>query len=86
VCFCNAYDSGDHLHPKDAGYKAMGNSIDLSDVHEVSLTLSEKLPKKKPELIARLHPCPSRLGGFHTHLHKLKGRLLPRSRPIFHLL
>jgi lysophospholipase L1-like esterase len=24
-----AYDSGDHLHPKDAGYKAMGDSIDL---------------------------------------------------------
>jgi lysophospholipase L1-like esterase len=24
-----AYDSGDHLHPKDAGYKAMGESIDL---------------------------------------------------------
>ncbi len=23
------YDSGDHLHPKDAGYKAMGDSIDL---------------------------------------------------------
>jgi len=25
-----AYDSGDHLHPGDAGYKAMGESIDLS--------------------------------------------------------
>jgi lysophospholipase L1-like esterase len=24
-----AYDSGDHLHPNDAGYKAMGDSIDL---------------------------------------------------------
>jgi lysophospholipase L1-like esterase len=23
------YDSGDHLHPSDAGYKAMGDSIDL---------------------------------------------------------
>ena len=23
------YDSGDHLHPKDAGYKAMGDSVDL---------------------------------------------------------
>jgi lysophospholipase L1-like esterase len=23
------YDSGDHLHPKDAGYKAMGGGIDL---------------------------------------------------------
>ena len=25
-----AYDSGDHLHPNDAGYRAMANSIDLS--------------------------------------------------------
>jgi lysophospholipase L1-like esterase len=24
------YDSGDHLHPSDAGYKAMGNGIDLT--------------------------------------------------------
>jgi len=24
-----AYDSGDHLHPNDSGYAAMGNSIDL---------------------------------------------------------
>ncbi len=27
--FNPAYDSGDHLHPKDAGYKAMGEGIDL---------------------------------------------------------
>lgn len=25
-----AYDSGDHLHPNDAGYKAMGDSINLA--------------------------------------------------------
>ena len=24
-----AYDSGDHLHPNDAGYQAMGGAIDL---------------------------------------------------------
>jgi lysophospholipase L1-like esterase len=24
-----AYDSGDHLHPSDAGYRAMGNAVDL---------------------------------------------------------
>ncbi len=23
------YDSGDHLHPNDAGYRAMGEAIDL---------------------------------------------------------
>jgi lysophospholipase L1-like esterase len=27
--FLPAYDSGDHLHPNDAGYRAMGESIDL---------------------------------------------------------
>lgn len=24
------YDSGDHLHPSDAGYKAMGDAIRLN--------------------------------------------------------
>jgi len=24
-----AYDSGDHLHPNDAGYKAMGETVDI---------------------------------------------------------
>jgi len=28
--FLPAYDSGDHLHPDDAGYKAMGDAIDLA--------------------------------------------------------
>ena len=28
--FNSAYDSGDHLHPNDAGYKAMGEGIDLA--------------------------------------------------------
>lgn len=28
--FAPQYDSGDHLHPKDAGYKAMAGSIDLA--------------------------------------------------------
>jgi lysophospholipase L1-like esterase len=27
--FNPAYDHGDHLHPSDAGYKAMGDGIDL---------------------------------------------------------
>ncbi len=29
--FNPAFDSGDHLHPNDAGYKAMADSIDLKD-------------------------------------------------------
>lgn len=33
LTFNPKYDSGDHLHPKDAGYDAMGNSIDLSLFH-----------------------------------------------------
>ena len=28
--FLPAYDSGDHLHPNDTGYQAMGNAIDLN--------------------------------------------------------
>ena len=27
------YDSGDHLHPSDAGYQVMANAIDLSLFH-----------------------------------------------------
>jgi lysophospholipase L1-like esterase len=30
IQFLPAYDSGDHLHPSDAGYKAMADAIDLS--------------------------------------------------------
>ncbi len=30
LVFASQYDSGDHLHPKDAGYSAMADSIDLS--------------------------------------------------------
>ncbi len=30
LSFAPQYDSGDHLHPKDAGYAAMADSIDLS--------------------------------------------------------
>jgi lysophospholipase L1-like esterase len=25
-----AYDSGDHLHPNDAGYQAMANAVNLT--------------------------------------------------------
>jgi lysophospholipase L1-like esterase len=28
--FKQEFDSGDHLHPNDAGYVAMGNAIDLT--------------------------------------------------------
>jgi lysophospholipase L1-like esterase len=28
--YLSRYDSGDHLHPNDAGYEAMGNAIDVA--------------------------------------------------------
>jgi hypothetical protein len=30
------YDSGDHLHPNDAGYKAMAAAIDLQVFRETA--------------------------------------------------
>jgi lysophospholipase L1-like esterase len=33
LTFAPQYDSGDHLHPKDAGYAAMADSIDLGLFH-----------------------------------------------------
>ena len=32
------FDSGDHLHPADAGYKAMGDAIDIRPGYEVFWT------------------------------------------------
>jgi lysophospholipase L1-like esterase len=31
------FDSGDHLHPSDAGYRAMGNAVDLACVFPISV-------------------------------------------------
>ena len=31
--FLPAYDSGDHLHPNDAGYQAMANAVDLKQLN-----------------------------------------------------
>jgi lysophospholipase L1-like esterase len=40
VRFLPAYDSGDHLHPSDAGYQAMAEAIDLSLFHAPSPRVS----------------------------------------------
>jgi len=32
------YDSGDHLHPNDAGYQAMANAFNLAFVKEGAAT------------------------------------------------
>ena len=33
----SVYDSGDHLHPGDAGYLAMANAVDLNVIVKESL-------------------------------------------------
>jgi lysophospholipase L1-like esterase len=38
------YDSGDSLHPSDAGYEAMGNAVDLNLLHVVRGIPSGALP------------------------------------------
>jgi lysophospholipase L1-like esterase len=42
------YDSGDHLHPNDAGYQAMGGAIDL----RLFESASSPGPKAKKERTA----------------------------------
>lgn len=42
--FLPAYDSGDHLHPGDAGYKAMGDAIDLALFRRVFTTRTSSSP------------------------------------------
>jgi len=37
-----AYDSGDHLHPNDAGYQAIANAVNLSFFGTVSPTMTEQ--------------------------------------------
>jgi lysophospholipase L1-like esterase len=41
-----AYDSGDHLHPNDAGYLAMGSSIDLTLFEPARAAAAAKSKKK----------------------------------------
>ena len=45
--FLPAYDSGDHLHPKDAGYQAMGAAVDLNLFVEQTLKVPAVVSKKK---------------------------------------
>ncbi len=56
-----AYDSGDNLHPNDAGYKAMADAIDLSlfkDRIPVRRTVDAKSPSAQPvKPKAALCPC-----------------------------
>jgi lysophospholipase L1-like esterase len=40
--FRKDYDSGDHLHPSAAGYKAMANAIDLTMLRRVVTSNTKK--------------------------------------------
>lgn len=42
-----AYDSGDHLHPNDAGYKAMADAIDLSLFSQTASHNGKDRPPRK---------------------------------------
>lgn len=39
-----AYDSGDHLHPNDAGYQAMANAVDIAALRQPSTTTLSASP------------------------------------------
>jgi lysophospholipase L1-like esterase len=42
--FLPAYDSGDHLHPSDAGYEAMGDAVDLKLLLQLGIRNEELVP------------------------------------------
>jgi lysophospholipase L1-like esterase len=42
--FLPAYDSGDHLHPNDLGYQAMGNAVPLELFRSLSSVRAMKAP------------------------------------------
>ena len=56
-----AYDSGDNLHPNDAGYRAMADAIDLSlfrDQVPVRPAVAAKKPAQPAKPTPALCPCP----------------------------
>ncbi len=54
-----AFDSGDHVHPNDAGYNAMGQAIDLS------LFVAERTPDTPPSWPLGNTPARSKRGTTH---------------------
>ncbi|WP_082439701.1 MULTISPECIES: SGNH/GDSL hydrolase family protein [unclassified Massilia] len=51
--FLPAYDSGDHLHPNDLGYQAMGNAVPL----ELFRSLGAGYPRMHPAQMAKPAPA-----------------------------
>jgi lysophospholipase L1-like esterase len=49
--FLPAYDSGDHLHPSDAGYEAMGRAA-----AQMLMPAASALPSHKPTPRRKMHP------------------------------
>ncbi|WP_406178354.1 SGNH/GDSL hydrolase family protein [Streptomyces sp. NBC_00996] len=43
-----AYDSGDHLHPNDAGYQAMANAVDLALLTTAAPALPQRSDPSPP--------------------------------------
>jgi lysophospholipase L1-like esterase len=59
----SAYDSGDNLHPNDAGYQAMADAIDLSlfmgkDLGRRAVTAAKTQPAQPGKPQTTLCPCP----------------------------
>lgn len=48
TAFLPAYDSGDHLHPNDAGHKAIGDAVNLSFFEGRVKPLRDREASKKP--------------------------------------
>ena len=49
--FLPAYDSGDHLHPNDLGYQAMGNAVPLTLFRSLGMAGAKAGQKKSPATV-----------------------------------
>jgi lysophospholipase L1-like esterase len=69
VRFLPAYDSGDHLHPGDAGYQAMAEAIDLSLFH-ASRPSRRPSPRARAawEALVKNFGVPDQPGRFHEEI------------------
>ncbi len=80
--FRPAYDSGDHLHPNDAGYMAMGAAVKLADLgtdvpsHRAGPVVRALSPN--PAGLAR--PSPSGIGVREDPGRRLRGLFQPGNR------
>jgi hypothetical protein len=54
-----AYDSGDHLHPNDAGYQAMADAVDLSlfDFRNAARRATTPKGRSSTKAMPKATPC-----------------------------